>query len=89
MAEAFPDQYEVVMGLGLAYYVKEDFAKAVPHLERATTIRPAQASLLTALGNSYVRLGDNEKAKAMFERSLALEPNQEEVKKILASLTSL
>ncbi|MFQ5790883.1 MAG: GWxTD domain-containing protein [Acidobacteriota bacterium] len=84
----YPQQYEVVGGLGFAFYLKKDFPKAAAYLERARSLRPPDTSLLNALGDSYDRLGDLEKAREAFERSLGLKSDQSEVKERLASMAS-
>ncbi|HSF16419.1 MAG TPA: GWxTD domain-containing protein, partial [Vicinamibacteria bacterium] len=80
LAAQFSEEPEVIEGLGLAYYQKQNYAEAVSHLERAITLRPPDYTLLNALGDSYQNLGDAEKAREVFERSLQLNPSQEAVK---------
>jgi len=82
----FGDQYEVVLGLGLAYYLQGELESAARFLERAAEIRPAGTSLLNALGDIYMRLGRSGDARRVLERSLALDPAQEAIRKQLASL---
>jgi GWxTD domain-containing protein len=85
-AEQYGNEPELVEGLGLAYYMKQDFISAVRYFEHAMTLRPPEASLLNALGDSYQNLQELDKAKSAFERSLAMNPGQEAVKERLASL---
>ena len=82
----FGDQYEVALGLGLAYYLQGELESAARFLERAAEIRPAGTSLLNALGDIYTRLGRSGDARRVLERSLALDPAQEAIRKQLASL---
>jgi len=82
----FPEQYEVVLGLGLSYYLKEELTKASEFLERATSIRAPGASLLNALADVYSRLGDHDKERPLLERSLELDPSQEAIRKKLSEL---
>lgn len=82
----FPHQYEVVVGLGLSYYLLEDFPRALGYLERAVKIRPPRSSLLNALGDVYLRLGNPAKARQVLERSLEIDPNQTEIQQKLESL---
>jgi tetratricopeptide (TPR) repeat protein len=86
LKEQYPDEYEVVEGLGLAYYFKDDYPQAVTYLEKAMTIRPPDISVLNALGFSYQQVGRVEDAKKVFERSLELKPEQAAIKEWLASL---
>ncbi len=80
LAELHAAEPEVVEGLGLAHYLKSEFPEAVRYLERAISLRPPDAPLMNALGDSYQNLGQHEKARESFERSLALNPEQEAVK---------
>ena len=82
----YPNQYEVVTYLGVAHYLKQDFAKAISYLERSLAIRPPTALLLNALGESYEKSGNLEKARATFKQSLELDPEQKIVKDRLAAL---
>jgi GWxTD domain-containing protein len=82
----YPNQYEVVAGLGFALYIKGDFEHAVSYLDRARQIRPPDTLLLNADGDSHQKLGHVEQAKDAFQRSLQLDPNQPEVKERLDQL---
>jgi len=86
LAPQYASEPEVVEGLGLAHYMKKDFLEAVRYLEQAITLRPPESPLLNALGDSYQSLGEHDKAKEVFERSLALNPGQEAVKARLDTL---
>jgi GWxTD domain-containing protein len=86
MADAFAAEFEVSMGLGVAYYIKEDFDNAVLYFERAIGVRPPNASQLNALGNSYARLGRVDEARAVYQRSLTLDPSQGSVERALGAL---
>ena len=83
----YPDQVEVVEGIGFAHYIKKDYAKALPYLEKSKGLRPADTSLLNALGDCYQSLQQPAKARESFELSLELNPGQEGVKSRLASLS--
>jgi tetratricopeptide (TPR) repeat protein len=82
----FPNQYEVVAGLGLSYGLLGDCSKGIDYLERARTIRPPDTNVLNMLGGCYRRLGENQKAAEAFQRSLDLNPEQEQIQKLLASV---
>jgi len=86
LEERYPDQVEVVEGLGFSYYIKQDYARALPYLEHSRGLRPADTSLLNALGDCYERLSNVAKAREVFEESLGLNPEQEGVKARLAGL---
>ena len=86
LEETFPDQFEVVAGLGLGFYLEGNYEKTVGYLGRAAAIRPPDTSILNALGDSHQRLGDEDRARQYFERSLELDPAQDAVKKRLARM---
>jgi GWxTD domain-containing protein len=86
LAERFPNQYEVIAGLGFAYHLANDPATAAKYLEQALSIRPPNPSLLNTLGDCYQRLGDTKQEQRYLERSLELNPDQEAIKKRLAAL---
>ena len=82
----FPNQFEVLAGLGFAHSLQGDCSLAVAYLEKAMTLRPPDTTLLNVLGGCYQGLGDVQKASGAFERSLSLNPDQQQVKDRLASL---
>jgi Flp pilus assembly protein TadD len=86
LEERFRERYEVIAGLGYAYYFRRDHARAREFLERATTLRPPDSTLWNALGDSYRELGDRERAIEAYRRSLELDPAQEEVQRLLQSM---
>ncbi len=86
LEEQFPQQYEVIAGIGFAHYLQGSFAQASEYLARAMQIRPADTTLLNALGESFIKIGDREKAKEALERSLAMDPEQQVTKDLLASV---
>lgn len=84
--EAYSEQYEVVAGLGFAFYMKDDIASALPYLERASTIRPPGTSLLNALGDCHQRSGNTSRAKELFQRSLDIDPDQKPIRERIGIL---
>jgi GWxTD domain-containing protein len=86
LEEQFPQQYEVIAGIGFSHYLLGNFEMAADYLARAMQIRPADTTLLNALGESFIKIGDAEKAKEALERSLAMDPNQQAAKDLLASI---
>ena len=86
LEETHPDQYEVVAGLGFAFYMKNDDASALDYLERANTLRPPGTSLLNALGDCYARRGHHKNAREAFQRSLELDPAQKAIQERLAKI---
>jgi tetratricopeptide (TPR) repeat protein len=88
MEEEYSQQYEVMAGLGFAYRLQGDCAKAVGYLERAMKLRPPDTALLNTLGDCYQGTGEPDKAAEVFERSLSLDPEQKVVKEQLAAIQS-
>ena len=86
LEEDFPNQFEVVAGLGVAYYLKQDFAKAVSYLTRAMEIRFPDVSLLNALADSHFQLGELEKASELFRRSLEVDSEQPVIEERITAL---
>jgi GWxTD domain-containing protein len=82
----YPEQPEVVEGLGFAYYLQGNCEMALPRLELAMALRPPEASLLNAAGDCFEQVGRPEKAREMFELSLSVNPGQEAVRARLATL---
>ena len=86
MEEEFPNEYAVVAGLGLGYGLQGDCSKGVQYIEHAMTLRAPDTAVLNVAGECYLRMGDKEKAAQVFERSLALNPDQPKVKEVLTSI---
>ena len=84
----FPNQFEVIAGLGVVYYLRGDLARTVDYLERAIAIRPPNDALLNSLADSYEQLGNSEKARQYFERSLELNPDQPGIRERLTGLNN-
>lgn len=72
--------------LGVSYYQKGNFQKAREELELATTIDPNYANALYFLGLTYDQLGEKKLAIEKFKRVSELNPDVEEVKKIISNL---
>ena len=85
----YPNEIEVTEGVGFAYYIRQECGEALPRLEHALGLRAADPSLLNALGDCHEQSGDGERAREMFERSLALNPAQQGVRDRLAGLGEL
>ena len=85
----YPNEVEVTEGVGFAYYIRRECGEALPRLEHSLSLRAADPSLLNALGDCHEELGDGERAREMFERSLELNPEQQGVRDRLAGLGAL
>jgi len=78
--------YEIFVLAGEALRKSGDFARAVEVLDQAVTHYGVNASLLNAIGESYLGLGKRAEALASFEKSLQLSPEQPEVRKKVEEL---
>ncbi len=68
--ETRPDIDQAQLELGVALVEKEQFAEAIPYLERAQEALPPQAARASLfLGVAHLRLGQNDEARAAFERA--------------------
>lgn len=72
--------------IGLLYYQKGDYKNAEAELERTIALNPKYANGLYFLGLTYSKLGENTKAILAIKKVLELNPENEEVKKILENL---
>jgi tetratricopeptide (TPR) repeat protein len=88
LEKEFPNEYEVVEGLGFSYYIQSDYGRARDYFERSTTIRAPDTTILNALGDCHERRGNAERAKELYQRSLELNPAQGGVRARLAGLTT-
>ncbi len=86
LEEVLPNEYDVISGIGLGRYLEGEYRNAVDYLERARTLRPPPPLLLNALADSYERLGNIDKAREIYERSLLVNSDQAEVRERLATL---
>jgi GWxTD domain-containing protein len=73
--------FEILVLAGEALRKSGEFAKAVEVLDRAVARYGVNASVLNAIGESYLGLGKRAEALASFEKSLQLSPEQPEVRK--------
>jgi tetratricopeptide (TPR) repeat protein len=73
--------YEIYVLAGEAYRRAGDFFRAIEVLDKAVSHFGVNATLLNAIGESYLGLGKASEALAAFEKSLQLSPDQPEVRK--------
>lgn len=81
-----PNDVGVAFQIGLTYYQEQNFSKARIELERAIVLSSDYANALYFLGLTYSQLGDTDKAIEKFQRISDLNPNNDEVKKIIDNL---
>jgi GWxTD domain-containing protein len=81
-----PAAYEFYILAGEALRKAGDFVRAADVLNEAVSHYGVSASVLNALGESYLGLGKSAEALAAFEKSLELSPNQPDIRRKVADL---
>ena len=81
-----PENAEILLALGDAHFQSGNFQRAAELFDKASTLRGADTNLLNALGVSHAQLGNTGRAQEFLKRSLELDPSQQEIQKILATL---
>ena len=69
------------------YYQKSEYEEAINLVNKALKLNPDYAPAYFALGINYEILGDIEKARKMYQKTLNLKPNLQQAKDRLDSLT--
>lgn len=82
------DNVEILLTLGDAHFQVENYQRAADLFEAALVLRRPTPAHLNALAASYAQMGDSEKALQYLERSLEIDPEQEEAKTLLEKLQS-
>jgi ribosomal protein S12 methylthiotransferase accessory factor len=73
--------------LGVCYYKKEEYQKAILHFERAVHLNPASAMDYANLGVNYSKLGREDEAKQFFTLALTLDPSIEFAREYLEKIS--
>ncbi len=80
-------RYETYLFLGQAYLNLGEYDLAISVLSDAATHYGMNIPILNALGECYFRLGNKEEALAAWNKSLEMNPEQQELKAKVKSLT--
>jgi tetratricopeptide (TPR) repeat protein len=83
--EREPNNGAYIDSLGWFYFKKNKFKEAVKELEKASSLLEDPV-IYDHRGDAYFKLGDVEKAKQSWQKSLKLDPNQQGVKEKLEKL---
>ncbi len=81
-----PQDAGVAFQLGLLYWKSQQFEKAQEEFERAVNLNSDYANARYMLGLVYDQRGEKEKAKQEFETLAQINPQNQEIKKILENL---
>jgi hypothetical protein len=71
---------------GMEAWERNDFPKAAEYFEKATSLYPEYDTALNNLGVMYYQMGQTEKARAAFERSVALNDKNADADRNLARI---
>lgn len=78
-----PDTFEI---LGIAHQNLGELDEAIKVYEQFLSSFGLKLSVLNSIGECYLKIGDREKALTVFEKSLEINPDQENIKKIVSFL---
>jgi tetratricopeptide (TPR) repeat protein len=70
-------------GMGVIYARRGMIKEAIPLLEKATELNTSNAAFYQNLGNAYAVDGNRERAVAAWNRSLAINPNQPQLRQMV------
>jgi tetratricopeptide (TPR) repeat protein len=68
-----PEDPDAPLKIGGILMGKEQYADALPELQHAARLNPANAGVLIGLGESYAKTGDKEHAIASFQKAVMLD----------------
>lgn len=82
--ELMPDNAAYVDSLGWWHYKKGNYPEAIRELQRAVTLLQGlqgdDAEIIEHIGQAYLKMGDNAKAREQFEKARDLQPTDPKVK---------
>jgi GWxTD domain-containing protein len=81
-----PPKYELLFIMGKAYQSREEFRKAVEVFDKAISHYGLNIHLLNTIGECHFRLGERNEALAAWQKSLEINPDQPQIKKIVEAL---
>lgn len=84
LLQTTPNDASILHELGLIHSFKVDMDESIYYLETAVRMSPTTVVYMIDAGKTHAMFGNDDKAKAIFEYVLKLEPGNEEAKKNLA-----
>jgi tetratricopeptide (TPR) repeat protein len=86
----FPRSYLIAANLGAYLVAAGRYPDGIPELERALGLQPSSTAVLNNLGVAYVKEEDYARALDFWNRSLAIDPRQPEIREaVVAARTRL
>ena len=83
--ELFPQSYLIAANLGSALAQADRYTEGLPELERALALQPTSTSALNNLGRLYAKRNDYGRALDFWNRSLAVNPQQPQIRSAAAA----
>jgi tetratricopeptide (TPR) repeat protein len=71
------------------YFLMGEYQKSLADCEEVLKRNPSHFGVLAGYGQIYLQLGDPERALSYFERALAVNPNMEQVERVIEELKGL
>jgi predicted AlkP superfamily phosphohydrolase/phosphomutase/Flp pilus assembly protein TadD len=84
--DLFPQSYLIASNLGSALAAVDRYTEALPELERALGLRPTSTTVLNNMGTYYLRRKDLGRALDYWNRSLAIDPRQSDIREAVAAV---
>lgn len=72
--------------MGQASQARGDFESAITYYQEYTTRFGTNINVMNSIGECLLKIGRNDEALAIWEKSLELSPNQERIRKLVESL---
>ena len=81
-----PEKQEFYSILGQACQMLGEYAEAISHYQNYLAYYGTNIQILNSVGECFYQLGNTEEALTAWERSLELEPGQEQLRKRVESI---
>jgi Tfp pilus assembly protein PilF len=86
--QLLPQSYLIAANLGSALAESDRFTEAQPELERALAMQPSSSQVLNNLGLIWYKKKDPGRALDYWNRSLAIDPRQPQIREAVAAVRS-
>jgi len=86
LPESVKDNYDLSMLIGGSYQALGDFTKAIDTFKQTLDMFGVNTNLLNTLGRCYSSAGNTTEALATLDKSLEIDPNQEEIKALVQEI---